>query len=124
MKLPFYLLWISLQVKKNWDRRCPQLTFFLVDGFGFMLAFGNFCWVPMMYSLQARYLSDFPVDLSYWMMAIVIGLEVGGYYIFRSANGQKDTFRQKPDDPRNKGKEGSQPKSPKQTLIRRVFGVT
>ncbi|KAI8339954.1 ergosterol biosynthesis ERG4/ERG24 [Chlamydoabsidia padenii] len=59
------------------------------DGFGFMLAFGNFCWVPMMYSLQARYLADFPLDLSYWLMAIVIGLEVGGYYIFRSANDLK-----------------------------------
>jgi hypothetical protein len=75
-----------------------------------------------MYSLQARYLSDFPLDLSYWMMAIVIGLEVGGYYIFRSANGQKDTFRQKPDDPRNKGKE-LQLKAPKKTLTRYAFGV-
>ncbi|ORZ09233.1 ergosterol biosynthesis ERG4/ERG24 [Absidia repens] len=72
------------------------------DGFGFMLAFGNFCWVPMMYSLQARYLSDFPLDLPYWLVAVVITLEVGGYYIFRASNSQKDSFRQKPDDPKNK----------------------
>ncbi|KAI8099699.1 ergosterol biosynthesis ERG4/ERG24 [Halteromyces radiatus] len=71
------------------------------DGFGFMLAFGNFCFVPMMYTLQARYLADFPLDLSYWMVPIIVALEVGGYYIFRSANNQKDIFRQHPDDPRN-----------------------
>lgn len=29
------------------------------DGFGFMLAFGNLCWVPFTYSLQARYLVDY-----------------------------------------------------------------
>ena len=30
------------------------------DGFGFMLAFGDLTWVPFTYSLQARYLVDFP----------------------------------------------------------------
>ncbi|KAI8390807.1 ergosterol biosynthesis ERG4/ERG24 [Radiomyces spectabilis] len=70
------------------------------DGFGFMLAFGNLCWVPMMYSLQTRYLSDFPVDLTYIQMAVIIALQLGGYYIFRSANKQKDVFRKNPEDER------------------------
>lgn len=70
------------------------------DGFGFMLAFGNLCWVPMMYSLQARYLSDYPVDLSYLHLALIILVQCTGYYIFRSANSQKDTFRKNPKDPR------------------------
>ncbi|KAI7875836.1 ergosterol biosynthesis ERG4/ERG24 [Mucor mucedo] len=69
------------------------------DGFGFMLAFGNLCWVPIMYSLQARYLSDFPVDLSYPHLALIVGLQALGYYIFRSANSQKDAFRKDPKDP-------------------------
>ena len=30
------------------------------DGFGFMLAFGDLAWVPFTYSLQARYLVDYP----------------------------------------------------------------
>lgn len=30
------------------------------DGLGFMLTFGNLTWVPFTYSLQARYLVDFP----------------------------------------------------------------
>ena len=34
------------------------------EGFGFMLAFGDISWVPVMYSLQARYLVDNPVKLS------------------------------------------------------------
>ncbi|KAI9274419.1 ergosterol biosynthesis ERG4/ERG24 [Phascolomyces articulosus] len=68
------------------------------DGFGFMLAFGNLCWVPMMYSLQTRYLADFPLDLNVLHVIVVVSLEVLGYYIFRSANSQKDTFRTNPND--------------------------
>ena len=30
------------------------------EGFGFMLSFGNLAWVPFTYSLQARYLVDYP----------------------------------------------------------------
>ncbi|KAI7905251.1 ergosterol biosynthesis ERG4/ERG24 [Cokeromyces recurvatus] len=73
------------------------------DGFGFMLAFGNLCWVPMMYSLQARYLSDFPVDLSIPYLIFIIALQMTGYYIFRSANSQKDTFRKDPNHPKVAG---------------------
>ncbi|KAI8372591.1 ergosterol biosynthesis ERG4/ERG24 [Choanephora cucurbitarum] len=70
------------------------------DGFGFMLAFGNLSWVPMMYSLQARYLCDYPVDLSIPHLAGIIALQCLGYYIFRSANSQKDAFRKNPNDPK------------------------
>lgn len=74
-----------------------------IDGFGFMLAFGNLCWVPMMYSLQARYLVDFPVDLSIPALIGILVLQCAGYYIFRSANAQKDNFRQNPNDPAVRG---------------------
>lgn len=30
------------------------------DGFGFMLAFGDLAWVPFTYTLQARFLVDYP----------------------------------------------------------------
>ncbi|KAI8372440.1 ergosterol biosynthesis ERG4/ERG24 [Blakeslea trispora] len=70
------------------------------DGFGFMLAFGNLSWVPMMYSLQARYLCDYPVDLSMPHLAGIVALQCLGYYIFRSANSQKDAFRKNPHDPK------------------------
>jgi hypothetical protein len=73
------------------------------DGFGFMLAFGNLCWVPFMYSLQARYLADFPVDLPLPALAGIVALQLFGYYIFRSANSQKDKFRKDPNDPKVAG---------------------
>lgn len=34
------------------------------------------------------------------MVALVIGVKALGYYIFRGANGQKDTFRSNPKDPK------------------------
>ncbi|KAI7871127.1 C14 sterol reductase [Spinellus fusiger] len=68
------------------------------DGFGFMLAFGNLCWLPMMYSLQTRYLADFPQKLSYVHTAAVVVLQVAGYFIFRKSNSQKNAFRNNPED--------------------------
>lgn len=68
------------------------------DGFGFMLAFGDLTWVPFTYSLQARYLSVHPVKLGYYAFVILV-IQLAGYYIFRSANSQKDVFRNQPDHP-------------------------
>ena len=85
-------------MKRSIDSLCM-----IIDGFGFMLAFGNLCWVPMMYSLQARYLVDFPVDLSIPALIGILALQCGGFYIFRSANAQKDNFRQNPNDPAVRG---------------------
>ncbi|CAO3691964.1 unnamed protein product [Umbelopsis ramanniana] len=69
------------------------------DGFGFMLAFGNLCWVPMVYGLQARYLVDFPLDLTTVQVVLIIALQLTGFYIFRSANSLKNQFRTNPNDP-------------------------
>lgn len=68
------------------------------DGFGFMLAFGDLTWVPFTYSLQARYLSVHPVQLGYYSF-VILAIQFTGYYIFRSANNQKDLFRSQPDHP-------------------------
>ncbi|KAI8147973.1 ergosterol biosynthesis ERG4/ERG24 [Fennellomyces sp. T-0311] len=54
------------------------------DGFGFMLAFGLYTWVPMTYTLQARYLVDFPRDMSYVEFGLVLALNFLGYFIFRN----------------------------------------
>ncbi|ESX01446.1 hypothetical protein KL918_004189 [Ogataea parapolymorpha] len=64
------------------------------DGFGFMLAFGDLCWVPFTYSLQARYLSLRPVHLSSAAFSGVVAIMAIGYYIFHSSNSQKSKFRQ------------------------------
>ena len=44
------------------------------EGFGFMLAFGDISWVPVLYSLQARYLVDNPVELSSIRTAVIVVL--------------------------------------------------
>lgn len=60
------------------------------DGFGWMLSFGDLAWVPALYSLQARFLSNryspltSPAD--YAFLALVIVLGVLGMVIFRGAN--------------------------------------
>lgn len=66
------------------------------EGFGFMLAFGDISWVPVLYSLQARYLVDNPNKLHWITTAAIIVLFVIGYAIFRGSNSQKDRFRTDP----------------------------
>ena len=70
------------------------------DGFGFMLAFGDIAWLPALYSLQARYLAVYPLALGLQGIAGVLAFQGVGYYIFRSANNQKNRFRTDPNDPR------------------------
>ena len=65
----------------------------ITDGFGFMLAVGDLAWVPFVYSLQARYLVFHQVELGYLWTALILGLNVLGYYIFRAANDEKNDFR-------------------------------
>lgn len=74
----------------------------IMDGFGFMLAFGDLVWVPFIYSTQTRYLSVFPTQMGLSGIALVLAISGLGYYIFRGANNEKNRFRTNPDDPRVK----------------------
>jgi len=69
------------------------------DGFGFMLVFGDLAWVPFTYTLQARYLVDYPKQLPNYFAALVFVLQTAGYLAFRGANSQKDRFRRDPNSP-------------------------
>ncbi|KAI8365944.1 ergosterol biosynthesis ERG4/ERG24 [Radiomyces spectabilis] len=83
-----------------WNEECVLTTMDITtDGFGFMLAFGLYTWVPMTYTLQARYLLDFPRDISWVEFGLIFGLNLLGYYIFRGANSQKNEFRANPEGP-------------------------
>ena len=66
------------------------------DGFGFMLAFGDLAWLPFIYS----YLAVYPVNLGILGIAGVLAPQAVGYYIFRSANNEKNRFRNDPNDPK------------------------
>lgn len=53
------------------------------EGFGFMLAFGDLCWVPIVYSLQAHYLVTHDPGLPLWAIGAISCLCLLGYTIFR-----------------------------------------
>ena len=67
------------------------------DGFGYMLVLGDLAWVPFTYSVQARYLVHHDPHLSVPVLAAIMAWYAIGYWIFRSANGQKDHFRKHPE---------------------------
>jgi hypothetical protein len=76
----------------------------VMDGFGFMLAFGDLAWVPAMYSLQPRFLADAAAEggaaapgAAFALAGAVAG--VAGFYVFRAANAQKDLFKTNPAHP-------------------------
>ena len=69
------------------------------ENFGWMLCWGDFPWVPFVYSLQAMYLVSHTHELAWWAIAAILALNMGGYFLFRSVNSQKDRFREHPDDP-------------------------
>jgi len=55
--------------------------------------------VPFIYSLQARYLVDHDPHLSPLAVGGITLLQLAGYFIFRSANSEKDAFRRDPQAP-------------------------
>lgn len=76
------------------------------DGFGYMLAFGDLGWVPFTYSLQARFLADVPQKLSPAYAALCLAVGAAGFYVFRSANAQKDAWKRDSKAPEFKGASG------------------
>jgi Ergosterol biosynthesis ERG4/ERG24 family len=66
------------------------------ENFGWMLCWGDLVWVPFIFSLQAHYLVLRPDHLSGWEAAGTSVVNMTGYWIFRSANNQKDRFRNDP----------------------------
>ncbi|KFU87474.1 Lamin-B receptor [Chaetura pelagica] len=94
----FQLLYV---VDALWNEEAVLTTMDIThDGFGFMLAFGDLVWVPFVYSLQAFYLVGHPVAISWPVAAAITVLNGIGYYIFRRANSQKNSFRRNPADPK------------------------
>ncbi|XP_021494057.1 delta(14)-sterol reductase TM7SF2 isoform X3 [Meriones unguiculatus] len=93
------------------------------DGFGFMLAFGDLAWVPFTYSLQAQFLLYHPQPLGLPMALLICLIKVIGYYIFRGANSQKNTFRKNPSDPSVAGLETIPTATGRQLLVSGWWGM-
>ncbi|XP_075403652.1 delta(14)-sterol reductase TM7SF2 [Tenrec ecaudatus] len=92
------------------------------DGFGFMLVFGDLAWVPFTYSLQAQFLLHHPQTLGLPMASFICLIKAIGYYIFRSANSQKNTFRKNPSDPSVAGLETIATATGRQLLVSGWWG--
>ena len=58
-----------------------------------MLAVGDLLWVPFTYTVGARYLAFEHYVLDPTGTALVLLVTATGYWIFRSANGEKNDFR-------------------------------
>ncbi|XP_059566134.1 delta(14)-sterol reductase TM7SF2 isoform X2 [Myotis daubentonii] len=93
------------------------------DGFGFMLAFGDLAWVPFTYSLQAQFLLYHPQPLELPTASVICLVNAVGYYIFRGANSQKNTFRKNPSDPRVAGLETISTATGRQLLVSGWWGM-
>ncbi|KTW31495.1 hypothetical protein T552_00137 [Pneumocystis carinii B80] len=90
-----FQIWYA--VDSLWNEELVLTTMDIVtEGFGYMLCFGSITWVPFTYSLQARYLAFHPVYLDRIAVIGIIMLQCLGFWIFRSANLQKNTFRKNP----------------------------
>ena len=64
------------------------------DHFGFYFSWGDAVWLPYMYTLQGFYLATHAVHLPALWASAILCFGLLGYYIFRSANWQKDKFRE------------------------------
>ncbi|EMR10532.1 hypothetical protein PNEG_01240 [Pneumocystis murina B123] len=93
-----FQIWYAID--SLWNEELVLTTMDIVtEGFGFMLCFGSITWVPFTYSLQARYLAFHPVYLNKFAILGISMLQCLGFWIFRSANLQKNTFRKNPTAP-------------------------
>ncbi|KAI9695511.1 MAG: erg24, C-14 sterol reductase [Candelina mexicana] len=111
----FDALWMEAAILTTMD--------ITTDGFGFMLAFGDLAWLPFIYSLQARYLAVYPVQLGFLGTLGVLAVQGFGYYVFRGANNEKNRFRTNPDDPRVSHLQYIQTKTGSKLLTSRWWGT-
>jgi len=77
-------------INEDWYLRTIDICH---DHFGFYLGWGSVVWLPTMYTIQAQFLVQNPVSLPPLIAAGILATGIGGYFIFRSVNHQKDVVR-------------------------------
>ncbi len=66
---------------------------------GFMLWFAFLVWMPFNFTLQQQYIAAARPELPFVAAVAIVGLHIAGYYVFRTANLQKQGFRRDPTKP-------------------------
>jgi delta14-sterol reductase/lamin-B receptor len=69
------------------------------ENLGFMLWIAFLVWMPFNFTMQQQYILAAEPQLPLWAAVGLVLLNAGGYYIFRSANLQKQQFRRDPRRP-------------------------
>jgi len=82
---------VDFFINEDWYLRTIDICH---DHFGFYLGWGSIVWLPTMYTIQAQWLVHNPVSLPPLVAAGILATGLGGYFIFRSVNHQKDIVRQ------------------------------
>lgn len=65
----------------------------IAEHFGFMLVWGDYCFIPFAFSLQNFFLLDDMHPLGKRELAFIVGVFACGFTIFRGANSQKHRFK-------------------------------
>lgn len=69
------------------------------EEFGYMLVFGDYVFIPFVFSIQCHYLINYPDHEGVGNIIFFIinmALYAVGYYIFRWSNSQKNQFKTDP----------------------------
>lgn len=69
------------------------------EEFGHMLVFGDYVFIPFVFSIQCHYLIDYPDYPSLVFAIPIVLLYLVGFYIFRVSNSQKNQFKTDPNKP-------------------------
>jgi 7-dehydrocholesterol reductase len=81
---------VDFFINEDWYLRTIDICH---DHFGFYLGWSSVTWLPAMYTIQAQYLAYNPVTHSPFVAGCILATGLGGYYIFRSVNHEKDLVR-------------------------------
>lgn len=87
----FYILdyfWNEEKMLTTWD--------IISEEFGHMLVFGDYVFIPFVFSIQCHYLVHYADFETYFIIPIIFILYFVGYYIFRTANSQKNQYKTEP----------------------------
>lgn len=87
----FYILdyfWNEEKMLTTWD--------IISEEFGYMLVFGDYVFIPFVFSVQCHYLISYEDFSSPYITILIVLLYASGYLIFRLSNSQKNQFKTNP----------------------------
>lgn len=64
-----------------------------------MLVFGDYVFIPFAFCVQCHYLFHYPDFSNFVLPAFILALYFVGFYIFRTANSQKNQYKTDPSKP-------------------------